>query len=598
MQQYSLHLFDDITELVILTLDKLATKEEVEIPDELINRITLEPPRDQNHGEMSSNVAMVCAKIFKRKPIDLAYKFVCSLKQDQRISNIDIVRPGFINLTLQSDIWYCFLHQLMQTPEHFVPPDLGQKTQINVEYVSANPTGPLHLGHIRGAVFGDVLANILEACNYRVVKEYYVNDAGGQIDILTRSAMYRYLEALGYEVGEMESDMYPGQYLKVFAAHLSQKFGTRFIDDQHTQADRFKNISVEFRALVVDGMLSLIKDDLASLGIHQQVFTSERELVERGSVDEAFKKLYDDGLIYQGVLPPPKGKIDEEWEAAEQTIFRSTDFGDDSDRVLKKSDGSWTYFASDVANHYHKYKRGFNLQINVFGADHAGYICRLRSVVKALSKDQANLEVLVCQMVRLIENGKPYKMSKRAGNFVTLRELVQLVGKDATRFFMLMRRNDAALNFDLDLARSTSHENPIFYVQYAHARTFSLEKNMRSQLGEAALERARNASLKDLHRLTRESEMHLIRKLAQWPRLMLSSARTREPHRLAYYLIDLASLFHRLWNEKSFDGDDMRFIIAEDLQKSCARIALALAVRMVLAKGLNVISIQPCEELR
>ncbi len=589
-----INIFANMLTRIQSVLRDLCLEDDVVLQDDIIARIAVEPPRNDAsglHGEIASNAAMVCGKSFACKPIDLANRIALKLRVWQDIQDVTVAGPGFINITLTPLSWHKFLNTMMGNSEAFQPNDIGRSQSINVEYVSANPTGPIHLGHIRGAVFGDVLANILGECGYDVTREYYVNDGGNQIDTLARSAMIRYRAVLGYKTAPMVEGMYPGDYLIDLANDIAAKYKDQFIQDS------LDGYSSEFKDIVVNAMLDLIRSDLKELGVVQKVFVSEKELVKNGAVEAAFQQLQDNGLIYEGVLEAPKGKVVDEWEPKEQSLFKATQFGDDVDRPMKKSNKEWTYFASDVANHFNKYQRGFLTQINVFGADHGGYIKRIQAATQAVSKGKASLEVLVCQTVRLVEEKKLVKMSKRQGNFVTLRELLDNVGKDCIRFFMLMRRNDAPLDFDLSLARASTRENPIFYIQYAHARTVSLEQKLAKELGDEAVLRARAASVEDMSVLTRKGEMAIIQKIAEWPRMLESAAKTREPHKVAYYLIDLASLFHQLWTGNKEDGD-IRFINQDDYDKSCARIALAFAVRTVLAKGLRIIAIQPAEILR
>ncbi|MEM7072708.1 MAG: arginine--tRNA ligase [Pseudomonadota bacterium] len=590
-----MNLFADLRTTILDALDQMAHRSSpahstINLDPDTINNIVVEPPRNPAHGDMATNAAMIAARLFKQKPALLAEQLIALLQGDPRIESIEIAGPGFINMTLRSKCWHDFLHAIFTRPDCLNPAPITDQEKINIEYVSANPTGPLHLGHTRGAVFGDALANLLQACGWDVTREYYVNDGGGQIDTLVQSAAFRYREAAGINQDHPGETFYPGDYLISLAKELLEQQGDRF--------DPKENLSTDpaFRDHVVGAMLDLIRSDLASLAIHHDVFTHERNLIESGAVDEAFAELTRQNLIYTGILDAPKGKRPDEWEPTEQVLFKSTKFGDDTDRPLKKSDGSWTYFASDIACHFDKFKRGFNQQINIFGADHAGYIKRLQSATRAVCDGQASLEILVCQTVRLIEQSVPVKMSKRAGRFVTLHDLTKAVGKDAIRFLMMMRRHDAPLDFDLDLARTTSRDNPVFYVQYAHARTWSLEQSMRRQLGDRVFFGASAPDRATLGLLDRESEFAIIRKLAEWVRMIEAAGRMREPHRIAYYLVELAGLFHHLWNSND-EAEDGRLIIPDNPKKSQARTALVLAVRMVLARGLDMLSIEPVQAL-
>ena len=467
---------------------------------------------------------------------------------------------------------------------------IGAGEPVNVEYVSANPTGPLHVGHARGAVFGDVLASLLDKAGYAVTREYYINDAGAQVDALARSLHWRYCEALGKDKGEMPDGFYPGDYLVPVGAALAARDGERWRD-----ADE-ESWLPELRRFAVDAMMGQIRDDLAALGIEQAVFTSERALVAAGSVDAVIDILDEKGLIYRGTLDPPKGKKPDDWEERPQTLFRASDFGDDTDRPLKKSDGSWTYFASDLAYHLDKYQRGFRSLINVWGADHGGYVKRVAAGVDALTGGEAVLDVKLCQLVRLLEAGEPAKMSKRAGTFVTLRELVDAVGRDVVRFIMLTRKNDAQLDFDLVKVREQSRDNPVFYVQYAHARSHSVARMAQEAFPDTDFTAA-SLQTADLARLTDSDELALIKTIAAWPRTVEGAAEAHEPHRLAFYLYDLAAAFHALWS-KAREDTSLRFVIAEDAELTRARMALVLGVRTVVASGLRVMGVEPVDELR
>jgi arginyl-tRNA synthetase len=553
-------------------------------------RVSVDPPRDASHGDLSTNAAMVLAKPAGLKPRDLAETLAERLRTQDSIQSVDVAGPGFINLRLHDEYWRDLLVGILAAGDAYGESDLGQGRTVNIEYVSANPTGPLHVGHARGAVVGDVLASLLAKAGYAVTREYYINDAGSQVDVLARSAYLRYGEALGDDIGDIPEGLYPGDYLVPVGQALAARDGDKW------QGREESEWLPEFRAFSVAAMMDLIRDDLGVLNISHDAFSSERALVEAGGVDAVMKTLEDDGLIYVGTLEPPKGKLPDDWEERPQTLFRASDFGDDTDRPLKKSDGSWTYFASDLAYHQDKYQRGFSTLIDVWGADHGGYVKRVGAGVKALTGGEAEIDVRLCQMVRLLENGEPAKMSKRSGNFVTLRDLADAVGKDVIRFIMLTRKNDAPLDFDLVKVREQSRDNPVFYVQYAHARTHSVARMAAEAFPDADFSRAALQDA-DLARLTDSDELALIRLLAAWPRTLEGAAEVHEPHRLAFYLYDLAAAFHALWS-KARGEPGLRFVVADDVDVTRARIALVLAVRAVVASGLAVMGVTPVEELR
>jgi len=552
--------------------------------------IAVEPPRDAGHGDLTSNAAMVLAKAAGMKPRDLAELLAGRLRGRAHVTAAEIAGPGFINLRLDEAFWRDHLRAVLGAGEAYGQSQIGGGEPVNVEYVSANPTGPLHVGHARGAVFGDVLAALLDKAGYAVTREYYINDAGAQVDALARSVHWRYCEALGGPQGEMPPGLYPGSYLVPVGCALAERDGARWQDKPETEW------LAEFRQFAVDAMMVQIRDDLAALGIQQAVFTSERALVEAGMVDAVVDTLEGKGLIYVGVLEPPKGKTPDDWEERPQTLFRASDFGDDIDRPLKKSDGSWTYFAGDLAYHLDKYRRGFKTLINVWGADHGGYVKRVAAGVKALTDGEAELDVKLCQLVRLLENGEQARMSKRAGTFVTLRELVEAVGRDVVRFIMLTRKNDAQLDFDLVKVREQSRDNPVFYVQYAHARSHSVAR-MAQEAFPAGDFTAAGLADADLARLTDSDELALIKAIAAWPRTVEGAAQAHEPHRLAFYLYDLAAAFHALWSKAREDAS-LRFVIADDAELTRARMALVLGVRTVVASGLHVMGVEPVDELR
>jgi arginyl-tRNA synthetase len=555
-----------------------------------LSRVSVEPPRDSSHGDMATNAAMVLAKPTGQKPRDLAAHIAERLGALDEVASVDIAGPGFINLRLADSVWLGCLGEILEQGTAYGRSDIGQGRKVNVEFVSANPTGPMHIGHSRGTVFGDVLASLLQAAGYEVCREYYVNDAGAQVDVLARSAFLRYREALGEDIGAIPDGLYPGDYLVPVGQALAKEFG----DSLTGKAE--EEWLPPVRERTIDAMMDMIRADLASIGVRHDVFTSERELVGRGCVDDALQELESRGLIYTGVLEPPKGKKPDDWEPRPQTLFRATDFGDDVDRALKKSDGSWTYFASDIAYHRDKFQRGFNEQIDVWGADHGGYVKRMRAATTAITGGTVDLDVKICQIVRLMDKGEPIKMSKRAGTFVTLRDLVKEVGKDVVRFIMLTRRNDAGLDFDLTAVTEQSRDNPVFYVQYAHARSHSVMRMTRETLPDLDIsdEALRMAALA---RLTDESEIALIRSMGNWPRMVEAAAEAHEPHRIAFYLYELASAFHALWT-KGKDDVTLRFIVEDDTELTLARLALVRAVQTVIGAGLRVLGVQPVEELR
>ncbi|MBL6929307.1 MAG: arginine--tRNA ligase [Rhodospirillales bacterium] len=580
-----------------------------ELPEGLnTDRAGVEPPRDPSHGDITTNAAMVLAKAAGMKPRDLAQLLAARLLAFDEVETAEIAGPGFINMRLADEFWRDRLTEILKAGTAYGDSALGGGAKVNVEYVSANPTGPLHVGHARGAVVGDALASLLEKAGYDVTREYYVNDAGAQVDALAWSAYFRYLRALGAEIDETEFAklcpggelQYRGEYLKGVGKALIEEYGDKLADRDEVHGE-WTIRSVEdwlptVRAVAIDRMMDLVRQDLAVLGVEQKVFTSERELVERGGVDEALDLFAERGLSYTGVLDPPKGKKPDDWEPRPQLLFKASEFGDDVDRPLKKSDGSWTYFATDVANHWDKYRRGFSSMINVWGADHGGYVKRMQAAVKAVTAGEGELDVKLCQMVNLMDGGKPVKMSKRAGKFVTLRDVVDEVGKDVVRFIMLTRKNDAHLDFDMQKVTEQSRDNPVFYVQYAHARIRSVMRKAQElfDAGAIAPETLAKANLDDL---TDTDELALIRNMASWPRTVESAAEAHEAHRIAYYLYDLASQFHALWNKGNEDAS-LRFLIPEQNELTIARLAMIQGVAFVIASGLKVFGVTPVEEMR
>ncbi len=578
----AMNLFADIRSTVLTALEDMVR--EGTLPEGLATgNVAVEPPRDAAHGDMATNAAMVLAKPAKMNPRAIAESLAAKLTDDARITSAEVAGPGFLNMRLDAGVWQGVAKAALTDPA-YGRSAMGQGKRVMVEYVSANPTGPLHVGHTRGAIFGDALAGLLDFAGYDVYREYYINDGGAQVDVLARSVYLRYLEAHGQEVA-FEDGTYPGDYLVPVGEALKAKVGDAYVG---------KGEEVwleEVREFATEQMMDLIRSDLAQLGIKMDNFFSEKSLFGTGRIEGAIDRLDGLGLIYRGTLEPPKGKLPEDWEPTEQTLFKSTDFGDDQDRPVKKSDGSWAYFAPDIAYHWDKVDRGFDLLINVFGADHGGYVKRLKAVVKALSEDKVPLEIKLTQLVKLFKNGEPFKMSKRAGTFVTLRDVVDQVGPDVTRFHMLTRKNDAPLDFDFDKVTEQSKDNPVFYVQYAHARINSVLRKAEVDVSDAAL-----ASV-DLATLSHPAELALIKKLAEWPRLVEIAAKGHEPHRVAFYLYDLASEFHALWNRGN-DEPSLRFLQEGDSLATQAKIALIRSTQLVIAAGLGILGVTPVEEMR
>ncbi len=558
-----------------------------------LSRVTVEPPRDPTHGDMATNVAMVLAKEAGKKPRVLAEAYAERLRADELIAKVDVAGPGFINLTLKPSAWLGALRSAVQHGSDFGKNDLGRSATVNVEYVSANPTGPMHVGHGRGAVFGDALANLLEFAGFKVTREYYVNDAGAQVDVLARSAYLRYREALGEDIGAIPEGLYPGEYLRPVGSILATEFGdalTKMREDQWLPIVRDEAIKQ---------MMATVRDDLASLNIAHEVFFSERSLIY-GNVDQVaatIEWLRMRGHVYEGRLPPPRGALPEDWEDREQTLFRSTAFGDDVDRPLKKSDGSYTYFASDIAYHRSKLEHGFHTLIDIWGADHGGYIKRMQAAVAALSDGKAELDVKLVQLVKLLRGGEPVKMSKRAGEFVTLREVVDEVGRDAVRFMMLFRKNDAPLDFDLAKVIEQSRDNPVFYVQYAHARGHSVFRNAREAFSDLPSDVKGWLEAANTELLSDPAELALMRQIALYPRVIEGAAVAHEPHRIAFYLFDLASEFHALWTQGTA-SPHLRFIIQNDRELTLARLVLVQGVVAVLAAGLAILGVGAPDEMR
>ncbi|MBS0532410.1 MAG: arginine--tRNA ligase [Proteobacteria bacterium] len=591
----SQHLFANVLARVHAVCAALAS--DGVLPDGIdLSRVVVEPPRDASHGDMATNAAMVLAKEAKAKPRDLADKIAAKLHADELIESVDIAGPGFINLTLKPQVWSDALRTVLREGDGYGRSRIGAGEKVNVEYVSANPTGPMHVGHCRGAVFGDALASLLDVAGYDITREYYINDAGAQVDVLARSAFLRYREALGETIGEIPDGLYPGDYLVPVGQALAAEYAgalNQMPEEKWLPIVRLKAIAM---------MMEMIKGDLAALNIRHEVFFSERSLIDGGSdrVAATIDFLRAKGDVYVGRLPPPKGAPVEDYEDREQTLFRATAYGDDVDRPLLKSDGSYTYFASDIAYHKTKFDRGFLNMVDVWGADHGGYIKRVQAAIKAVTSGKATLDVKIVQLVKLLRNGEPVKMSKRSGDFVTLREVVDEVGSDAVRFMMLFRKNDAVLDFDLAKVIEQSKDNPVFYVQYGHARGISIFRNAREafpDLPEDAVKRAAYLGSAAVERLTDPAELGLLRQLALYPRIVEAAATAHEPHRIAFYLYDLASEFHALWT-RGRDLPHLRFIINNDAEITRARLALVQGVVSVLASGLAVLGVHAPNEMR
>jgi arginyl-tRNA synthetase len=590
------NIFEEVRRLVVAAIGDLVA--EGSLPPGLdLGRVAVEPSRDPSHGELATNAALVLAGAVGEDAMALAERIAPALRARALAAGDDpgcglavaAARPGFLNIGLAPEVWQAQLRAILRLGLSFGDSPLGAGRRVNVEFVSANPTGPLHVGHGRGAVVGDALAALLEKAGFAVYREYYVNDAGAQVDILARSLYLRYRAALGEEVGAVPPGLYPGDYLIEVGRALAERDGRKWLGRPESEW------LAPLRDFAVARMMVLIGDDLRALGVRHDRLASERALVEAGAIDECIAALDRRGLIYIGVLEPPKGKTPEDWEPRAQTLFRATRYGDDVDRPLRKSDGSWTYFAADIAYHRDKFQRGFADLIDVWGADHGGYVRRMQAAVAAATEGGAVLDVKLCQLVNLFDGGVPVRMSKRAGTFVTLREVVDEVGRDVFRFMMLTRRSDQALDFDFAKVTEQSKDNPVFYVQYAHARTASVMRHAAAaypddELSDAALSAA------PLDLLSEPTELALIRLLAQWPRLVEGAAEAHEPHRIAFYLQEVAAQFHMLWN-KGRDEATLRFILASDRALTRARLTLVRGVAIVIASGLTVIGVEPVEEM-
>ncbi len=557
-----------------------------------MGRVAIEPPRDTSHGDLATNAAMVLAKPLGQNPRELAQAIMDCLGKDPDIADVSVAGPGFINIRLSSSYWQALLGNMIRAGTDFGRSTMGQGRRVNVEYVSANPTGPMHVGHCRGAVVGDALANLLAFAGCDVVKEYYINDAGAQIDVLARSVFLRYREALGEVIGDLPEGLYPGQYLVPFGEMLAAEFGTKL---RTMPVDEWMNI---IRPRAIEAMMTMIREDLAALNVCHEIFFSERSLHANGGalILNAINDLTFKGHVYKGKLPPPKGQLPEDWEDREQTLFRSTEVGDDIDRPLIKSDGSYTYFAADVAYFKDKFDRGFNEMIYVLGADHGGYVKRLEAVAKAVSEGKARLTVLLCQLVKLYRLGEPVKMSKRSGNFVTLRDVVEEVGKDPVRFMMIYRKSSEPLDFDFAKVTEQSKDNPVFYVQYAHARCMSAFRQALEAFPDLDLnvEKMAQAAAQGVND---PNELQLVAKLAEFPRLIESASIAQEPHRIAYYLYDLAGCFHGHWSKGNEDAS-LRFVNDKNRQLTFARLGLVHAVASVLKSGLSIMGTSAPDEMR
>ncbi|AFC69241.1 arginine--tRNA ligase [Rickettsia amblyommatis] len=576
-----MNIFNQLKQDIIVASRQLYNNQEI------ANTATIEIPKDSFNGDLSSNIAMIIAAKESISPREVALKFKEVLITLSYIASIEIAGPGFINFTIKADSWQASIKDILQHEEKFFEIDIDKSRNINIEYVSANPTGPMHIGHARGAVYGDVLARILQKVGYSVTKEYYVNDAGSQINDLVSTVLLRYKEALGEQI-TIPAGLYPGEYLIPLGQILAEEYGNKLLT--MNDAERFKII----KSFAVEKMLDLNRKDLADLGIKHDIFFSEQSLHDKGEIEKTVKLLERMGLIYEGTLPAPKGKIHEEWDNRVQKLFKSTKYGDSQDRPIEKADGSWSYFASDLAYAKDKIERGANHLIYVLGADHSGYVKRIEAIVKALGKEQVKVDVKICQLVNFVENGVPVKMSKRLGSFASVQDVNHEVGKDIIRFMMLTRQSDKPLDFDLVKVKEQSRENPIFYVQYAHVRTISILSKARELMPESY--NNFEAGKYDLSLLSSEEEIEIIKLLASWTKTLEAAAKYFEPHRIAFYLINLASKFHSMWNFGK-ENSDYRFVIESNKELTLARLALASAIQKVIASGLEVIGVEPMNKM-
>src|SRR5579883_255066 len=584
-----MNVYKHFTGIIQMELERMA--EVGLLPSGLdFSRVTVEAPREAAHGDLATNAAMVLAKPAGMKPRDLADSLASRLPGQADIVSADVAGPGFINMRLAESFWRARLKDVLRAGLAYGDGDEGRGQRVNVEFLSANPTGPLTAGHSRIAVVGDAIAGLLAKTGHEVVREYYINDAGAQVDVLARSAYLRYREALGEDVGEIPSGYYPGEYLKAVGKALADRDGNRWLDAAEGEW------LPEVRRFAIDAMMDMIRADLGQLGVVMNRFTSERALVESGAVTRALAELERRGLLYTGILEPPKGKQLEDWEPREQLLFRSTKFGDDVDRPIRKADGSFTYFANDIAYHFDKHEREHTTLIDVVGADHAGWVKRITAAVSALTDGRAVLDIKLCQLVNLLQNGQPVKMSKRSGTFVTLRDIIDEVGRDVVRFIMLTRRNDQTLDFDFAKVTEQSKDNPVFYVQYAHARCRSVRRRAVAELFDEADLSTESLLAADLERLDSPDELDLMKRMAAWPAVVSGAAQAHEPHRIAFYLYDLAAAFHHL-QTKGKENATMRFLLEDERSLTIARLALVQSVATVIASGLRVIGVQPVEEM-
>ena len=576
-----MNIFENIKEIIIEVAISIGVEDK-----NIINKITAEPPKDELHGDIATNIALLSSKILKKKPKEIASEFIILIKRNKYINEAKIAGPGFINLYLDKAILYECCRNVLICKSHYGKSNYGNLEKVNIEYVSANPTGPMHIGHARGSVFGDSLANLLEYVGYDITREYYINDSGQQIINLAKSVYFRYLEIFSNKKILFSDELYPGEYLIPIAQSIVKKYGNKFIDSDISEwLQLFKEVSIS-------AMMDLIRQDLSSINIHHDVFTSEEVIKSNGYIEKVVNILDKNNMIYEGILDPPKGLKKEDWESRPQLLFKSSFYGDDLDRPLKKSDNSWTYFATDAAYHYDKYLRNFSSIINVWGADHGGYIKRIEGIIKSFSGSEIKFDVKLCQLVNLNNNGKPVKMSKRAGNFITMKSVVNAVGPDVLRFIMLTRKNDAPLDFDMLKVKEQSKDNPVYYVQYANIRINSLYKKA-MDLGIDLNKDIENINFELLDNI---SELNLIRLISKWPRQVEAAAKANEPHRITFYLNDLASAFHYSWSLGN-TKPTLRYIIEDDIKLTIARLSLAKIVRIVLFSGLSIIGVNPNDEL-
>ncbi|MDB9971599.1 arginine--tRNA ligase [Alphaproteobacteria bacterium] len=576
-----MNIFEDIREVIVNVAISIGVED-----INLLSKITAEPPKDESYGDISTNIALLSSKSLKKNPKEIAIDVVVLIKKNKFINEAKIAGPGFINLYLDKAIFYQCCKNVLTHKYEYGKSNYGKSEKVNIEYVSANPTGPMHIGHARGAVFGDSLANLLEYVGYDITREYYINDSGQQIINLAKSVYLRYLELLNNKKIVFTDDMYPGEYLIPVAQDIINKFGEKFIEAEENEwLETFKKISI-------NSMMNLIREDLLSINVSHDVFTSENFLKSNGYIEKVVNILDKNNMIYEGVLDPPKGLKKIDWESRPQLLFKSTSYGDDLDRPLKKADNSWTYFAADAAYHYEKYLRKFSSMINVWGADHGGYVKRIEGIIKSFSQSNVKFDVKLCQLVNLSNDGKPVKMSKRAGNFITMKSVVNSVGADVLRFIMLTRKNDAPLDFDMLKVKEQSKDNPVYYVQYANIRINSLYKKA-TNLG---IDLNNNTDNIDFNLLSKPSELSLIKIIAKWPRQVEAAAISNEPHRITFYLNDLASAFHYSWSLGN-TTPDLRYIIEDDLKLTQARLSLAKIVKIILFSGLSIIGVKSVEAL-